>query len=814
MKKSRLLFIALCVLSMVLVAVSFVACNKNDTNKETQDDIVPGEYETATYKVTYDTNGADTENSSWKEKTYSYGDKVLKPTYTPVKIGYVFLYWSESKTGSEFNFNESSIISDMTLYAVYSAKTVRHNYDLTATLENNDGVFSINTNTYTYGQMPSQTTVLETQYGSAASTLVVPYCVDAPKVNDADDRFCFWYYLDKDDKPVRFTTVANSSSTSVTVLNAYNSSEPLTLYPMWLSTLPSIEVTFKDTKTEFVYGTLTARYNEVIDKALNPIQDKTGYTFSKWTYQDSNDATHNFYFDDTDDSEVNATTISDMVDYDYFNSKSITVYANWIKKVSVSDVSSFENIYNTIRIAEPTDAQKADIEELLNSHIEFTSIDFSGKEYEPLFDKDHVFKGIIEGNNAGDPAVFSNYTAKGTDNVSIFGYVQGSIKNINVTGALLKIEDEHASSILVGGLVSVLSSPSSDQPGLIWKCNVDFSISISGEYDEIVFGGIVAENGGRVQLCESSLSSVNIEAKVVTFGGITANSRPSSSILESKATLPSVTINATSKVVVGGLAGNNNGSITASQSNITISSITSSGLVFGGLVANNTSKIEKSIATVNFGEEASPLDVKASATESVILGGLIGKNSGQLLNSRTMANIFANSINDGGKIFVGGLVGENTSVSSSSSSGQVNYVYADGSIVVSVPDGHTTETAVGGLIGRNTQTNITSCFSLMDVKVTNKAGNNKVGYMMGINDSIVTIYRILYASENSLVKNDVAYSLETKGEYTVLTEEKDLAEGNFKEESTIFGTTGTVLKFDRDIWEIKSGLFPTLKWEA
>lgn len=798
------LLISVMVLLIAALVFGLCACNKDVQDKQGEKEFNGGEYETATYTVTYNSNGGTT-NNDWKTRVYNYGEKILKPTYTPVKTGYVFMYWSSANNGTEFDFGKSSIESDMTLYAVYQAAVVNHTYDLTAVLKKDGENYVAETGKYSYGFMVQGNTKVQTQYGNSSSALAIPYTNNPELVDGIQDRFCFWYYL-KAGKPERFSTMATATSQSVTVLKAYNETYGIELYPMWLSTLPKVSVTFEDSLSDTVYGTVDVVYGGSIDKADGPLPEKTGYKFVSWTYVNPSDVEEEFFFVDTD---TNATVASEMVKYDYFDENKVTVKANWRKEIVISSLSSYKAVYDKLRTENPTEEEQKEIDEILNAEIEITSIDFAGSKLEPLFDKDHVFKGTINGNNAGDKAVFSNGIFEGKESISVFGYVQGTIKNISIAASnTFSIAEGYADRIYIGTFATLLST----DKGLIYNCDAVLNINIEGAYKELVIGGIAADNKGNIKTTSAELNVTKLSAVKITLGG-TAGA--STGLIEGNSAAITVTDLAASGVLkMGGIVASNSGSVTKGTATVSAIKITAQNSVFfGGIAGENTAVVQQSSSSVTLGADTEKVTFGGTAVSPAYAGGLIGRNSGQLDNSYAVIDMHIAALNDKDTIIAGGMVGENKSASSASAKGEINFGYATGTIDISADSSKNITTYAAGIVGINTQNNITGIFCVVDITVDNVSQTNYVGYLEAKDDSSTSATRIYRASESKITKNGSVVA--EAPDIVVITNEKDLAEGNFKTNSTgfIFGNTTNAMKFDDKIWEIVTDgvTYPTLK---
>src|SRR5262249_9670528 len=111
-----------------------------------------------------------------------------------------------------------------------------------------------------------------------------------------------------------------------------------------------------------------------------------------------------------------------------------------------------------------------------------------------------------------------------------------------------------------------------------------------------------------------------------------------------------VSVNATAdSVSIGGLAGENHGTITSVSVSGAVGGGTHTGIVAGGLVGSSQGTIVQSISAAN-------VTVGATGAGGVnIAGGLVGSNFGTISQSSA-----SGSITSGNNTWAGGLVGENT----------------------------------------------------------------------------------------------------------------------------------------------------------
>jgi len=273
------------------------------------------------------------------------------------------------------------------------------------------------------------------------------------------------------------------------------------------------------------------------------------------------------------------------------------------------------------------------------------------------------FSGIFDG--LGNTISNLTINLPSTNDVGLFGYSSGTIRNIGI----------------VGGSVS----GANDVGGLVGQNNYQASISnsyatgtVSGAGNSSYVGGLVGLNGNSVSNSYAT-GSVTAGSGSSSVGGLVGGS--SGPVGNSYAT-GSVTAGGGSSSV-GGLVGLN---YQASISNSYATGYASGSSSVGGLVGDNAggnASIRNSYAT-----GAAYLTGSSSG-----LGGLVGNNSGTINNS------YATGFVDGAYgSDLGGLVGVN--------SGTINNSYATGEVFgyTSCPSGCYVPTNLGGLVGNNSGT--------------------------------------------------------------------------------------------------------------
>ena len=276
----------------------------------------------------------------------------------------------------------------------------------------------------------------------------------------------------------------------------------------------------------------------------------------------------------------------------------------------------------------------------------------------------------------------------------------GQVCNTGCTGYELKrsLDFDSASSYANGGVNSAWVR------GAGWTPIGDFKATFDGNDNTITGLYINRPNASRVGLFSSTsgkvhdLGVLDVEVKGISGGGLAGHNQ--GAITASHAT-GSVTATGSGKFgagAPGGLVGMNQGAITASYAEVSVTGKIDA----GGLVGWSDGTITDSYST-------------GAVTADVSAGGLAGLNNGTITGSYASAAVAGNR-------FVGGLVGHNESTATGS--GTVTRSYSTGS-VTGTGDG------IGGLVGFNNGGTISGSYSTGNVTGTGYAIGGLVGHHIG-----------------------------------------------------------------------------------
>ena len=618
-----------------------------------------------------------------------------------------------------------------------------------------------------------------------------------PSPTSADGTaFCFWYYM-QDGKPVQLTRWKEADKADVDLLTKYTFINELEIYPMFEDNLPSVTVVYEDS---LGYGTQFKKQDYVFGKNI-PVSDlpnlenehKGSYSFDYWYYKvveedkNGNKTTTDTVFVFDEENAKNVTSPMDAADApDNFTPVTLRLFAKWTKEIKIATVDDYMAIYNKLRIADPSDEDKREIERILTANITITAdLDFGNTKLEPLFDSEHIFEGKIDGGKYSDTDVvtgkitISGGIFGGKSDASVFGYSDGYIANIkfsNIGLAPAENDGEYADTVYIGVVTT-------ENRGTVHNCDVTLSDLQLNKLHTVIFGGISAVNrvkgtAGAITSCNVTLTTFSAKCEALTFGGIVGMNNPTARVSNCNAdvmvssvvcTDDGIAANGRSSLIIGGLVGNNSGHIALSTVLFfkvnRAESLTD--FSFGGVAGVNTGSIRTTHASSVLCSEAAPAIASGSLSQTVGIGGIAGRSEGYIINSYCDIKAYA-KINSAPKfgclVAAGGVVGSNysnkkdTSTTATSGICAINSCYATGEISVKVDESIKNVTVyAGGVAGRNSHNKIGSVFSALNVNVSNQ-GSSNLGFVVGAmeNNSAVKA-NCYYINSVKLVSNGVEY---------------------------------------------------------
>ncbi|PQP81559.1 hypothetical protein C0Q44_17740 [Paenibacillus sp. PCH8] len=254
--------------------------------------------------------------------------------------------------------------------------------------------------------------------------------------------------------------------------------------------------------------------------------------------------------------------------------------------------------------------------------------------------------------------------------------------NINFTGK----------NSFVGGLVGMINTGAT-----VRNSSSNGSITLT---DSNNVGGLTGYNSGSV-INSSSTSTIDSNSNSFSAGNLVGTNGTNATISDS---ISSGTINSpdSTRAYLGGLVGTNAGTINMSSSSSRVTGGETSSV--GGLIGFNATD-----AAVNDSYSTG----QASSQASSVVGGLAGRNSGNINRSYSKGNASV-----GVQGMAGGLVGYK-------SNGNITNSYSSGNAI-----GYNA-TFVGGLIGMNDGGDVSYSYSIGSASGGNDANGGLIGYKQG-----------------------------------------------------------------------------------
>lgn len=795
MRKNCCLKIFLFALVTALLAVALVACNPDNAGGTDEDG---GKTPTpTTYSVTFDSNGAATDFSEYNQTGLAYGSLVKEPPTTPFKTGYEFNYW-ETSDGEQFYFATDTVKADLVLKAHYTAKTYKH--DVTSFLT--DGKWTYEGGTVT---APAEGSFVTT-YNSSDATIPVP------ATDNADDWFVYWYYYDGDTQ-VRLTEWAQKGATSVKLVAKYTVDRVLTVYPMFHSQLPDVDVDFIAKEGEMTGDVVSVKLNDTFALSQVPTVTRDGYDFVEWYYivtskdDDGNEKRTEVRFvmfdDVTEDADNgNATKVSETVaskteDGKYY----LNLYAKWIKHIEISSTTDITALRNDIAAA-VNGEDELEKYAYLNANIYVTG-DVTLDAYAPLYDEENPFNGVVDGLNSSVKSTVTINPAAGAD-IGFIGANTGIVKNLRIVIAIdaadvAAINDAEGDSVRVGGVAVV-------NMGTIDACETDLVVNLAGVVKKVYIGGIAAVTGlgSSVNNCTVNLAvDLSVTDASVRVGGIVGSAetdrRVATAINACRVTVADgthVVATGGGSVYFGGIAGYAD-DVNVTKNGVALANVT----VNAGKQAYVGALAGKAVwGTMSecFADGAA-LGITAATVNA---GGAIGYSETVLTNARVSLVSLDVVLTDGQTSFVGGITG--TTTGTGGTRGNVSFVYAVvGNVNVSAPAGATAY--VGAMSGRADTVTVNTAFVNVNVTV-NGDGSDGVTTSFSVARTVTgtTLKNSYYASENTVKVGESAITGASEEEpafkFTKVEGATNTDVANYSDSEFTLGDK--VLDLDRNVWEM------------
>jgi prepilin-type N-terminal cleavage/methylation domain-containing protein len=352
------------------------------------------------------------------------------------------------------------------------------------------------------------------------------------------------------------------------------------------------------------------------------------------------------------------------------------------------------------------------------NYIVMNTIDLSGYvNWTPIGNSTNKFTGTFDGNNC----TISNVKINTEDPfVGLFGWADGAtfekiiLENINMScdgysgGLVGKSEnceilkcsvagDITANDSFVGGLVGHSTNTT------ISECSGNCNITANNSY---VAGLVGSLSNGEILNSYSKGTINQIDIERITYIGGLASTIDNTNMSECYSEV-SISASLEQSQFVGGL-------VASATSNSNISNCYATGNVqgnfgIGGLIASNET-----------GSNISNCHATGNVVGSGAVGGLVGGNRGIISDCRATGSVQGNTQ-------VGGLAGSN------SHGGTVTYSYSTGDVVGGWNLPGDVVACIGGLVGFNSQSNISYSYSTSSVSYNSDMIYGPAGGLVGQN---------------------------------------------------------------------------------
>ncbi len=571
---------------------------------------------------------------------------------------------------------------------------------------------------------------------------------------------------------MRITAYADGAD-QVYQLSNYLFDKAITIYAMWHSHLDDVTLTYDANGGNVTSATgATVKIRDGVEKPLSD-PEKAGYAFKYWYYLD--DLDHEVEFDFLDKAIENDTYTQ--------VTKDMTVYAKWVRAITISNKDDLDTIRTTIAAGGDEAKEYANAKYTLADNI-------TVENFQPLFTSATHFAGELDG---GEHTITIN-GFEFSDTMSFLGYNDGKVKNLNFV-ITLNATYPDGNSITKSNIGAVASFNTGD------IINVSSTVSGSVSLKDITFGGIVANNaGGELTDVTSHVSFTTFEGLKVSFGGIVGNST-SGPIINAQAEITvkynsEQALKATS-LYVGGIVGQTTGG-TISKANVKAFDVNfgASQTAYAGAIAGATQgvKVDQSLIVSS---------IVCGSANTVYAGGAIGSNGGTLSNCEVDdADVNVTAI---GSAYAGGIVGSNAN-----GTGTAKVVYAlitSGSVTVTTESG---KVFAGGIAGMAENSILSYSYANATVSAYAPATNEGIGNIVGKYSASVSITNVYFGESVILKLNDEAYD-DTAINFPICKTGTENVATN--DEITTADWVKSKLGFnpdDNEIWTITDGTTPKL----
>lgn len=453
----------------------------------------------------------------------------------------------------------------------------------------------------------------------------------------AGDEFCFWYYI-KDGKPEQLTEWKTESDNSVNLLARYTYTHGLKIYPMWRSNLPNITVKYVDgLDREHEYNSTNYNFADKLLKGDAPTVSKSGYSFDKWYYEVVNE----------DESVTRIPFVfTDLADEDNKATNMLTAAA--VK-------NNFDNATLTLYAGWIKQIAISSVTDYKNLYNKLHSSDTPEEEIAEILTANIIIgsaNSLYLGVEEFEPLFDADHVFKGSIDGGVYDGEGELTGRTIITGGTFKGVGEIS---IFGHVAYALDHKGEKVKGSGEIKNIVFDNPtvkiIKGDGDKFastVFIGLVAtKNGGTISNCEvTNTNSATPRVVIAAEGSAVEND---------------VLKNGLGAVVFGGIAANNLGVIENCNVVLKNVSVISESIVLGGIAGSNSGS--SSVTSCNADIEISSLLCAddgdgANGVSFARAGGLVGNNGGSI--SACDATLTVKGATSKEELLLGGAAAFNT----------------------------------------------------------------------------------------------------------------------------------------------------------
>lgn len=240
----------------------------------------------------------------------------------------------------------------------------------------------------------------------------------------------------------------------------------------------------------------------------------------------------------TDDVFAPIGSVSDWTDADY------------LTETSTSPLYAFSGSYDAGLVVEGKTSQQSSL-------VTEAGQDDMATGYKIMNLKQQIWLKTIDGEGYTDEDAYLNDSNKQMFS-GLFGYVTGSVRNVNLSGSIDVVRDETSSTMqaYLGTMAGRVS-----KTGSLTNCNSDVTLTVNADCISMYLGGMVGGNSGTVTNCyfngvlKGAASLQNQEGYTAYTGGLAGTNTGTIDRSAASALMDIIISNHASETITGGLVG-------------------------------------------------------------------------------------------------------------------------------------------------------------------------------------------------------------------------------------------------------------------